>query len=568
MGYFTGASFADNVLTLVKGDGNVTIDLSGLIPDESGETDLSGLVVDAQVKYTNLVIWHDPRHVRGEESDRLNDVIDEIRDGNTIYTTRQDGSFVSESEFLPPLTETLTIDGETHDVLVVRKKGNAFENYQKLYVELNDQIFLAPKVFGINLSVIENGFDWIWADSQAKESDTKLELRINVQYDTNLDETRIRIHREPIPSSQEDAYPIYLFVLYFENAEVSGVKGEKGDKGDPGDKGDKGDPGVAGVVDGTITRAKLSDTMKDAVYAAEETIISIFIVSDTPLDLNREPVAGSGTFRYIKRLYVHQILVVPTMRAGTPGVQRFYDDLWDALNNAAENEYIYETKVEFNLNTDLNEQSDVTGQYGFSQLIPITKPVLQKELDPSNPDDESKTHFTTREQVATILEDIHDSYHREDVYAELDDEGIIPMSNGRSLKPPYFTQFTVVEESFQGTHPPRIVRLVVGPTRTYFEFLLEDETEIHGDVLRVWGGNKTNRIFVTDENGFILWQADLRFPHENNVLFDSFHGVLKQFTTFYVTNIEGTFPSDGAKVFFCVKNEGERLLGNVHTWNS
>ena len=403
-------------LRFTKNDGTFdTVDLSSIlanVPDPN--TPLPRTT--QQVDYDNTVIWHDPRRIRDEESDRLNDVIDAIENSNPIYTERLDGSFISPDEYLAPTTTRRLHRGEEHKVLVLNVKGNAFTRFRKLFVELNDQVFLAPKVFGINLSVIENGFDWVWSDGQATEADTKLELRIQVVYDSAADETRVNIHREPIPNAQQDTYPLYLFVLYFENATVitpegeqgpagpAGPAGPRGMQGEQGSQGPEGPPGPRGPAgsgtgtgggtpdDGSVSFEKLDTRLKRAARFAEHQGLAFWIVSTTQLTKDQHPLDGSGTLRYTSDFGRHLFNPQPSFPAGVTGTQTFYENEQGAYDNLNDNEYIYKTQISFDSGMDIAPSGnlwEVTSNYGFEELLELSRPVEAGAISLSRQGDSS-----------------------------------------------------------------------------------------------------------------------------------------------------------------------------------
>lgn len=193
--------------------------------------------VPAPIQLEQLIVYHDPKRINNEASERLSLVIDDIKAGSgsdyDLYTTRQNGSFVSAANFIAPTTEDLVIDGETHELLVISFPGNVLE-YTYLNVEFNDNASEIAKTETIPITTIANGFDWVVEDAREQTSLFKRELRIRIAYDQATNTSQIKIHKEPVPSQNDAASPIFLFIVYLIKESAVGVVGPQGPAGRDG----------------------------------------------------------------------------------------------------------------------------------------------------------------------------------------------------------------------------------------------------------------------------------------------------------------------------------------------
>ena len=177
------------------------------------------LLIPGKVDTTQKTFFHDPNRVLKQRGVPLHRVIsilngDEGEAAKAIYTERQTGTFVSAANFRPLTTETLTVDGESHEALVITVPGD-FNEQTFLAVEFNDTDTELAKTIYIPVQTISNGFDWIISDARPQEDAHKRELRVRLAYDSDTDLTQIKFHQEAVPGSSDTSTEIYLYIGFF-----------------------------------------------------------------------------------------------------------------------------------------------------------------------------------------------------------------------------------------------------------------------------------------------------------------------------------------------------------------
>ena len=183
---------------------------------------------ETPIVYTPSVIYHDPNKVQGNHLVPLSEVIAQIEDGNTLYTQRQTGSFVSTANFNALTVETVTYGNLSAKALVVTYNGNLFEDQQLIKFELIDSTGNLSKEYLFPPSTIRNGFDYVASDALANASIHKKEARFRITYDSTTNKTKIFIHQRPV----SDPPPaLYLFIVALYNVKTLTIRGGRGDDG-------------------------------------------------------------------------------------------------------------------------------------------------------------------------------------------------------------------------------------------------------------------------------------------------------------------------------------------------
>ena len=166
------------------------------------------------VKTEQLTFYHDPNRIGGTASKSIYQIIDILKgvDGpnKTLFTTRQENSFVSADNFMPLTTEDIVINGETHQMLIASFPGNILD-YTYLVLEFNDSDVQLSKSESIPIATIANGYDWVISDGQATEVNNKKELRVRIAYDAETDTSKVKFHQEP---ALESSSKVWLFISY------------------------------------------------------------------------------------------------------------------------------------------------------------------------------------------------------------------------------------------------------------------------------------------------------------------------------------------------------------------
>ena len=135
------------------------------------------------------------------------------------------------------------------------------------------------------------------------------------------------------------------------------------------------------IEDGSITRAKLDDPTKRSIDHADQVLAEVYIVSDTQLEYNHQPVDGSGTLRWNLNYQTLQIVAIPTMPAGVTGTQQFSTFLDSAERLREKSHWLYRTRVGFSIRSGLNQDFELTGNYAFEGLEAINPPLTEAEAE-------------------------------------------------------------------------------------------------------------------------------------------------------------------------------------------
>ena len=195
------------------------------------------------VRYSPSVIYHDSNRIAGNHLIPLAEVITQVEANNSLYTTRQSGSFVSAANYNPLTVETVSYGNISAKALVITYNGNLFLEKQLIKFEMIDSTGELTKEYLFPPETIRNGFDYVVSDALAGSSIHKKEVRFRIVYDGNANKTKIYVHQRPV----SDPPPaLYLFIVALYNVESLSQKGEDGDKGDIGDTGDRGERGLKG----------------------------------------------------------------------------------------------------------------------------------------------------------------------------------------------------------------------------------------------------------------------------------------------------------------------------------
>ena len=183
------------------------------------------------VKYKPSVIYHDPNRIAGNHLVPLNDVIKQVEANNTLYTTRQTGSFVTAANFNTLTVETVTYGTISAKALVITYNGNLFNEQQLIKFEIIDSTGELTKEFAFPTETIRNGFDYVVSDALATSSIHKKEVRFRIVYDSTTNKTKIYVHQRPVSDPPPS---LYLFIVALQNVEVNTIKGEDGAPGRDG----------------------------------------------------------------------------------------------------------------------------------------------------------------------------------------------------------------------------------------------------------------------------------------------------------------------------------------------
>ena len=206
----------------------LTDDLQELI--DSIPEDFTNLPVGASspVKYGPSVIYHDSNRIAGNHLVPLSDVIKQVEANNTLYTTRQSGSFVSAANYNPLTVETVSYGNISAKALVITYNGDLFSDQQLIKFEMIDSTGELTKEYLFPPETIKNGFDYVVSDALATNSVHKKEVRFRIAYDSATNKTKIYIHQRPV----SDPPPaLYLFIVALYNVESLSQRGEIGPSG-------------------------------------------------------------------------------------------------------------------------------------------------------------------------------------------------------------------------------------------------------------------------------------------------------------------------------------------------
>ena len=94
-------------------------------------------------------------------------LLTQVEANNTLYTTRQSGSFVSAANYNPLTVETVSYGNISAKALVITYNGNLFDDQQLIKFEMIDSTGELTKEYLFPPETIRNGFDYVVSDALA-----------------------------------------------------------------------------------------------------------------------------------------------------------------------------------------------------------------------------------------------------------------------------------------------------------------------------------------------------------------------------------------------------------------